>query len=131
MGEVVEFPGFDERKWDEIEATFRDYMLGQGMPREAVEWVLADMKPRILAVPNRGTVKLVDLDTSDAVAAIKEAVLRTVAVMRETTSAMLGQIFTIEMELYWAKFGGNLPPMPSDLPQMTAKILELFPDKPK
>ena len=49
MGEVVQFPGLDERAWREIESGFEEVMLGNGVSREAIEWILSDIRPRLLA----------------------------------------------------------------------------------
>jgi hypothetical protein len=110
MGEVIQFPGFDERQWLEIETGFRDLMLGHGVSREVIEWILADVKPRVLSAQLSTTISI----SPDAENPVQEAVTQVSKFMQDATSALILQMLKLEGELYWARFGGDRPPdMPS------------------
>jgi hypothetical protein len=111
MSEVVQFPGIDERMWCGIESNFRNLALGRGIPREAVEWILADIKPRLLSK----SALLPMTIPVEAMAPVKEVS----EFMHRCHDELVGQMFFLEFELYAAKFGGGHPQPPLE---MTAKL---------
>lgn len=40
-----------ERSWQEISAAIREMLLTEGIPPQAVDWIIGDLEPRYLALP--------------------------------------------------------------------------------
>jgi hypothetical protein len=116
MGEVIQFPGFDERACRDLEVAFEQVMLGNGMPREAIEWILSDIRPRILAGAKSTTFTMSDVPPA-AIEPVQKAVAEVSTFLRKVATDLMGQMFLLEAELYSAKFGnGPSPSMPPKRP---------------
>ena len=100
MAEIIEFPRSDEQYWKEIEALFRYYLAKQGVEPEAVEWICADVKPRVMA----GKIRL---GTPDNVPECCEALVSEVVAecLDELNAAMIDifrHLLDLELKLYRA-----------------------------
>lgn len=100
MGDVIQFPGFDERAWREFEPTIRSVLKQVGGTAEMADWVCKDMKPRFLAVNLETTLPL--KSTLQSYGDVVEAAKACTNVMHQATSQMLLQILNLEIELYGA-----------------------------
>lgn len=101
MGEIVQFPGFDERAWREIEPAIRGALLNAGGPMEMADWICEDIKKRFLAANVRTTLTLAMNEHSRE--HVAGAVKACVQLMHDATSRMMLQILELEIELYGAK----------------------------
>lgn len=101
MGEVIQFPGFDERTWREIEPTIRKVLLDARGPADMADWVCDDMKNRFLAANAQTTLTLETNDHSRQ--HVTDAVTACVRFMHDATNRMLLQMLRLEIELYGAK----------------------------
>ncbi len=101
MGDIIQFPGFDERSWREFEPGLRDTLVTAGADTKAIDWVCADLKKRFLAVQ-------MQMQPSFAIPQIcehpvKNAVDTCVKFMHEAMNRSLLQMVLLELELYYAK----------------------------
>lgn len=125
MGDVVEFPGFDERQWLGMQTALVDAMTRLGVPLEQAEWISTEWK-------NRATAAVPSIQKSVPVTAPPnippeawefartsvEAVEKT---FQQITEAMLMALLTAVVDL--SAFHFNKPP-PSE--KMKAQILTLI-----
>jgi hypothetical protein len=48
MAEIVTLPTFNERAWNNYSRNLKEALIARGFPREKAEWMLADMKQRVM-----------------------------------------------------------------------------------
>lgn len=109
---VIAFPSEHVRMWAKYSSEARSGAAGMGVPSHAVEWVLADMKPRMDAI--FGTMDGYDVhySLSDGAAchkdeiesAMRSALLVAGEYFGRQLYAAIAQIQELEAQLYAAKF---------------------------
>jgi hypothetical protein len=102
LAEIIQFPGFDERAWKNAEPEWRVGLLKAGCAPSIIDWVFADVKPRVLSVKTSHTLGPYDGISPEAVARIGADFQRAFG---ETATALIGQLLLIEVELYHARAG--------------------------
>ncbi len=126
MGEVVEFPGFDERLWREIQFGFANILKRSSVPEEGVAWILSETRRRVdEAIPSlRTSVSVPAL--ADASPQQVEAASIAMKATQEYFSALIlgltGQLVVALCELYMSQSNGAPPTR-----EMKAQIVELIP----
>ena len=105
MGDVIQFPGFDERSWNEMEPEIRSGLVNAGTPLEITEWICGDIKKRYLAANVQYTLSVSATEQSRQ--DVMDAVNACVRIMHDATSRFLFQIIELEIELYFAKHAGE------------------------
>ena len=126
MGDVVQFPSFDERQWLEMETALIDGLAGLGLPGEQVEWIQSEWKRRMLAAihslqysvqmpPTAGI-------TQEAIEFAEAAVKQMEKQFRPIVANLAGQLLSVVAEMSAAHFNSAPPPA-----KMKAQILELIP----
>jgi hypothetical protein len=100
MGEIIQFPGIDERKWRELEEAFRRELLRVGAKPAMIDWVLADMKPRVLSAPVSRKFGPYEALTPGAASAVRQVASDMEEYLHDVATALLGQMLAVELELY-------------------------------
>jgi len=125
MGDVVKFPGFDERQWLVWETTIIDGLTGEGVPREQAEWTRSEWKRRMVhavqsiqasvSVPSSPSVRPDAIEFAQAVA--KEVEKH----FHQIITRLSWELLLAVSELCAAHF--NAPPPPE---KAKAQILKLI-----
>ena len=106
---VIQFPGADERGWLQLETIFRRQLAAESWADQSlIDWVCADMKPRYFDLPLqfRG-----GSDCSpDCWPHVQAAVGEVEGYVRHLMAAVWGEMLSLEILLYRAKFGDEPPP---------------------
>ncbi len=115
MGEVLEFPGFDERNWRGIEAAVADGLKQCGMPDDGIAWVQSELKRRLLH-PLRSTTVSIEVPMPAALSPFARDLATTIGKKfqeqyRDILDALTGQIIWAVIELYLARLA-EPPPSP-------------------
>lgn len=99
---IVSFPTAAERSWPETEVTIRQILLQANAPPSAIDWIIADIKPRVLALDATQRLSVPCAPESlDGVTAVFDQMKR---LLHETTSRAFVELVKIEIELWAAKF---------------------------
>jgi hypothetical protein len=121
MGDVVDFPGFDERQWLGMQTTLVDELTRLGMALEQAEWISTEWKNRATAaVPSiRISVPVTALPnmTPEVWEFARASVDAVEKKFKQINGAMLATLLSAVAEL--SAFHFNKPP-PSE--KMSAQI---------
>lgn len=122
MTDVIGFPNFGARTWNEIESSLRNHLLLAGGPPGFADWVCNDIRPRAVALQAQWQLILpASIAPTDA----EELAHRVTSMVRECTNRALGEILEIEIDLYFAlHVGGAKPPAGKRGDRISGKILE-------
>lgn len=127
MGEVVDFPGFDERTWREMEDAFSAGLRQCGVSADGTRWIITEWKQRMMeALPSLEVHIAVPhpVDVTPRERQIAETVGNAVmSRWRELLQDVVFQLLMVVIDLYYALQPGN-PPTASK--QMTADILKFI-----
>jgi hypothetical protein len=127
MGDIVEFPGFDERAWRAMDDAFRGGLKQCGASDEGTEWILSEWKRRMrLALPSLQFSLDVVCPANATQGERKLAETVGNAVMdrwRDLLQNVAGQLMLAIVDLYHAQPGN--PPAASK--QTIADILKFIP----
>ena len=125
MGDLVQFPGFDEREWLAMETTLIDQLTALGIPGDQAEWIRSEWKQRMLTAMQslRRSVQVTTpaAQTPEAIEFATAAVKETERQFHLIIENLARQLLFAVIELSGAHFGGPPPA------KMKAQILELIP----
>jgi hypothetical protein len=124
---VIKFPFDDvaERFYRELEPMIRVGLFRIGAPAGMADWIIADMKPRVIAAMKAAEVPPVT--SHECTPALKATFDSAIEYYQAMALGAIGQIILLEGELYGAKFlggGGLSPGITAD--RVTAEIIDLF-----
>jgi hypothetical protein len=100
---VIQFPSGDEQKWSELETTFRRLLAKSGAEQSLIDWVCADIKPRYFGLPLQFSNE--SDCPPDCWPHVQAAVGAVQGYVHHLTAAMWGEMISLEILLYRAKFG--------------------------
>ena len=100
MGEIIEFPRSDEQYWKEVEALFRRHLAGRGVTLEAIDWICADVKPRVM--PGNVRLDLREEIPGCCEALVSEVTASCLDTLHGAMIAMFGNMLDLELKLYRA-----------------------------
>jgi hypothetical protein len=128
---VIKFPFDDvaERFYRELEPMIRVGLFRIGAPAGMADWIVADMKPRVIAAMK--ATEAPPVTSHECTPALKATVESAIEYYKAMVLGAVGQILLLETELYGAKFlgGGGLSPSINQ-EQATADIIDLFKKRP-
>jgi hypothetical protein len=110
MGDIVGFPGFDERVWRRLEGDGFELLLGVGFPEASATLILADWKTRVMAavrsfdLPVRRSGASVTPEVCEHLDAILSA---TELQVQRLTENLVAQLFVTVCELWVVRLGGS------------------------
>jgi hypothetical protein len=111
MADIINFPSHHERQWPQFEEIFRSMLIQAGMGPEGVDWIIADIKPRLKAVDGELHFSVSGPEGSEP--AIREAVNKVRQFQLESSNKFLEQMLVLEIELYIALHPDKAPPQKS------------------
>ncbi len=104
MGDVINFPGINERSWHDLGPQIQDILRDAGAPAACAEWVCADLKPRFLAIQAEQRLSIPAPPNCER--AVNAAVDACAKFFHGVTDRVLLELVKLELELWGAKLGG-------------------------
>jgi hypothetical protein len=98
MADIVQFP--DKHSLAEMLAMTRSTLLAIGLESTAVDWIIEDLRPRLEAAEPFSLSGDAPLDSIALIKGVEKH-------MKRVTSALIGGMIMLEVELYFARRGGS------------------------
>jgi hypothetical protein len=100
MGEVIEFPAFDERHWQHINEQIGAQLRSGGIPEDGVRWILAEAKQRVMAAAVPSGVRPFQKIEIAVTGAEQESLQKAITIGQSLIDGFMVQIYLLVLEIY-------------------------------